>query len=331
MVYPLGPALEPCPGRDQEVGLKKLKVSHIAKAVLGRAAHPGHLWRAVNLQRNRKRDSRSLEDIQLKLFSELLPSDFLHFGFFENPDVLPEEMALNHVVQAQNRYAELLLDHVTDSASPVLDVGCGMGGLCRMLLERGMTPVALTPDRLQVGYLGNKYPGVRVIHGKFEQISESEQARIYGTVITSESLQYLKLDRALPVLDRMLKPGGRWIASDFFYRNPTNERSCPVWGDFTARLAATGWKITYQHDITQHVLPTLKFVHMWATRFGIPLMKFTFHKLRRKQPGLHHILHDALSSLEEFAEHGIEQVDAVAFAQKHQYMLLVMERANSAP
>jgi cyclopropane fatty-acyl-phospholipid synthase-like methyltransferase len=310
--------------------LQKLKASHIAKAVLGRAAHPGHLWRAVNLQRNRKRDSRSLEDTQLKLFSELLPSDFLHFGFFENPDLLPEDMALNDVVRAQNRYAELLLNYVTDSASPVLDVGCGMGGLCRMLLERGMTPVALTPDRLQVGYLSSKYPGVRVIHSKFEQISENEQGGSYGTVITSESLQYLKLDRALPLLDRVLKAGGKWIACDFFYRNPTNEKSCHVWGEFTARLAAAGWKFTHQQDITQHVLPTLKFVHMWAKRFGIPLMKFSFHKLRRKQPGLHHILHDALTSLETFAEHGIRLVDAADFAQKHQYMLLVMERTNSA-
>jgi cyclopropane fatty-acyl-phospholipid synthase-like methyltransferase len=326
-VYPCGWAL---PALHQEVRLKKLKASHLAKAVLGRAAHPGHLWRAVNLQRNRKRDSRSLEDTQLKLFSELLPSDFLHFGYFENPNVLPEDMALSHVVQAQNRYAELLLDHVTDSASPVLDVGCGMGGLCRMLMERGMTPVALTPDRLQVGYLSSKYPGVRIIHGKFEHISENEQAGTYGTIITSESLQYLKLDRALPVLDRVLKPGGKWIACDFFYRDSTIERSCHVWGEFTARLGATGWKVAYQRDITQHVLPTLKFVHMWATRFGIPLMKFTFHKLRRKQPGLHHILHDAFSSLEEFAEHGIAQVDAAAFAQKHQYMLVVMERAGSA-
>src|SRR5882724_2589711 len=97
---------------EPESRLKKLKASHLAKAVLGRAAHPGHVWRAVNLHRTRKRDSRSLEDTQLKLFTEMIPGDFLHFGFFDKPDVLPEDMALNDVVRAQNRYAQLLLSHV---------------------------------------------------------------------------------------------------------------------------------------------------------------------------------------------------------------------------
>jgi cyclopropane fatty-acyl-phospholipid synthase-like methyltransferase len=308
--------------------LKKLKASHLAKAVLGRAVHPGHLLKAVNLQRHRKRDSRSLEDTQLKLFSEVLPSDFLHFGYFEKPDVLPEDMALNDVVRAQNRYAELLLEHVSDTQSKVLDVGCGMGGLCRMLLDRGITPVAVTPDRLQVGYVSGKYPSVRVIHSKFEKLPEAEHRPDYGTLITSESLQYLKLDQALPLIDKMLKPGGKWIACDFFYRDPTTDKSFHVWDEFKARLAATGWKITFQQDITPNVLPTLKFVHMWATRFGIPLMKFAFHKFRRKQPGLHHILQGAMASLEEFAAHGIGQVDAAAFALKHQYMLMVMERES---
>jgi cyclopropane fatty-acyl-phospholipid synthase-like methyltransferase len=317
------------PGMHRENPSKKLKASHIAKAVLGRAVHPGHLWRAFNFQRNRKRDSRSLEDTQLKLFSELLPGDFLHFGYFENPDVSPADMSLNDVVRAQDRYAELLLEHATDAASPVLDVGCGMGGLCRMLMARGMNPVAITPDRLQVGYVRHKYPQVRVIHGKFEQIPESEQAGQYGTVITSESLQYLKLDRALPLLDKVLKPGGKWIACDFFYREPTNEKSCHVWSEFTDKIAAAGWKITYEREITQYVLPTLQLAHMLATRFGIPLMSFAFHKFRRKQPGLHYIFDEALTRLDEAAADGVRQLDAAAFARKHQYMRLVMERANS--
>lgn len=315
---------------DREVWLKKLKASHLAKAVLGRAAHPGHLWRAVNLHRTRKRDSRSMEDTQLKLFNEMIPGDFLHFGFFDKPHVLPEDMALNDIVRAQNRYADLLLKHVTDTASPVLDVGCGMGGLCKILLERGLTPVALTPDRLQASYVLGKYPGVHVIHSKFEKIPENERTRDYGTIITSESLQYLKLDRSLPLLDKMLKPGGKWIACDFFYRESSTEKSCHVWGEFVEKLAATGWKITYQQDITENVLPTLKLVHMLATRFGLPLMHFAFHRFRKKQPGVHHILQKALLSVEDFAAHGVSHVDAAAFAKKHQYMLLVMEREKSA-
>jgi len=47
----------------------------------------------------------------------------------------------------------LILDLVRGVDSPVLDVGCGMGGLCRMLKARGHAPIALTPDRLQAAHV----------------------------------------------------------------------------------------------------------------------------------------------------------------------------------
>ena len=307
---------------------QKIKASQVAKTVLSRVVHPKHVVQAIQLQRNRKRASRSLEDVQLKLFSQVLPSDFLHFGFFENPDIAPEDMTLNSVVEAQTRYAHLLLDLIEDRDSPVMDVGCGMGGLCRMLLERGQSPIAVTPDRVQVKNIQEKYPSVPVIGSKFEQIDASQYEQMFGTVITSESLQYLKLDKALPLLNRILKKGGKWIACDFFYREPTHEKSCHVWDEFVSKVKAEGWAITFQRDITAHAAPTLRFVHMWATRFGIPLMHFAFHKFQKKQPGLHHLLHDALQSLESLANHGIGLIDPAAFVSKHQYMLLTLERAK---
>jgi len=87
--------------------LAKLKASTVVKSALSRAVHPGHLWRAAQLQRHRKRDSRSHDDVQLKLYSEMLPSDFLHYGYFDDVNRAPEDMSLNEIVVAQNRYADL--------------------------------------------------------------------------------------------------------------------------------------------------------------------------------------------------------------------------------
>ena len=307
--------------------MRKLKASTVAQSVAKRLVHPGHLIRAVKLQRARKRTKVAFADAELALFAQIMPTGFLHFGYFDDVDRCPEEMSLAEVRRAQIRYAEVLLEHAHDRSAPVLDIGCGMGGLCRMLGERGFSPVALTPDRIQAEHIRRTYPHVPIIESKFERLPEPDAHEgKYGTVFTSESLQYLKLDAALPLMTRILKPHGTWIACDFFATAEGGARGGHPWEEFERRLADQGWEIAYQRDITANILPTLKFIHMWASEFGLPLMQFGLHKLRTKSPGLHYVLEDVLEKLDGVIEDNLKVVDPADFAAKKKYMLLVMKR-----
>jgi cyclopropane fatty-acyl-phospholipid synthase-like methyltransferase len=306
---------------------RKLKWTTVAGGVAKRALNPKQVVTAVKLQMKRKAHRHVYDDAQLALYAKVLPTEFLHFGFFDKPDLKPEDTALSDVVRAQNRYAELVLEQAGDPAHPVLDIGCGMGGLCRMLLAKNYTPTALTPDRLQVAHVQATLPGIKVIRGKLEDLKTAGMEHTFGTLITAESLQYLKLAKALPVLSTLIRPGGRWVACDFFHSHPSEDRACHVWDDFVSKLTESGWKLAYQRDITPHVLPTLAYIHMWATRFGIPLMDFAFLRLRRKQPALHHMLAGALEQLTDLAQKNIDVIDPHQFAAGKKYMLLAMERA----
>jgi cyclopropane fatty-acyl-phospholipid synthase-like methyltransferase len=308
-------------------GGRKLKWTDFAGSFLGRAINPVQWVRAVRLHRGRKAHRHTFDDAQLALYSKILPSDFLHYGYFEDTQLRPEEMSLSDVARAQTRYAELLLEWVSDREHPVLDVGCGMGGLSRMLRDREFKPVALTPDRLQAAHVGATLPGVPVMRCKFEALAADAHRQEFGTIITSESLQYLKLAQALPILETILRPGGRWVACDYFQINPSADRSCHVWDDFAQQVAAAGWKFTVQRDITAHVLPMLGYIHMWATRFGVPLMQFAFLRLRRKQPAVHHLAGGVLEMLEDLAARNIALIDPAQFAQSKRYMLCALERA----
>ena len=298
----------------------------ILLALLGRVLNPLDLFRALRLQWNRKAHKHAYDDAQLALYSKILPGDFLHFGYFDQPDVPPEEMRLADITRAQQRYADLLIERVGNPNQPVLDVGCGMGGLSRMLLARGYTPVALTPDRLQVTHIKATIP-IDVIAKKFERLDPAGYLRRFGTIYTSESLQYLKLDQSLPILESILAPGGQWIVCDYFRLQRSSDRSCHVWSEFTEKVAAAGWKISLERDITPHVLPTLAYINMWASRFGVPFMQFGFLRLRRKNPGLHHLAARALASLENLVRENIAVIDPECFAREKRYMLLVLERA----
>ena len=208
--------------------------------------HPVHLFHAIKLQIGRRWEEQARDDPQLKLFSGLLPGDFLHYGYFDEPSVPPEELSLNDIARAQLRYAHLVTDRVVDRASPVLDIGCGMGGLIRILRERRFSPVGLTPDRRQLDYIRDTYQDVPVIAGKFEEIPVEGNAGRYGTAITAESLQYLELDRTLPLLDAILKPGGRRVACDYFRKNTALDKSGHEWADFVTRLTKYASKIIYK-------------------------------------------------------------------------------------
>ena len=326
LVHPYTTSAAPAPSHHKPKR-EKLRWTTFAGSFLGRALSPGHLVKAARLQKGRKAHRHTYDDAQLALYSQILPSDFLHYGYFDDPSRRPEEISLSDVTRAQTRYAELLLELAGDPAAPVLDIGCGMGGLCRMLKMRGFAPTALTPDRLQASHVKSTMPDVPVIRCKLEDLPAETHRGQFGTIITSESLQYLKLPRALPILQTVLRPGGRWIGCDYFHSGPSDDRSCHVWDEFVSQATAAGWRITSQREITPHILPTLAFIHMWATRFGTPLMQFAFLRLRRKQPAIHHLAGGVLELLEKLAEKNISLIDPAQFAAGKQYMLFALERA----
>jgi MPBQ/MSBQ methyltransferase len=308
--------------------MRKLSAGSLAKGIASRLFWPGHLWTAFSLHWNRKANRRKFDDTRLALYSQILPSDFLHYGFFDDVNQAPEEMSLHDITRAQSRYAELLIDLAGDKADPVLDIGCGMGGLSRMLKDRGYAPTALTPDRMQAAHVLKNIPDVPVLRMKLEKMPAADYAGKFGTVFTAESLQYLKLDQALPILQTILKPGGKWVACDYFLARPSTDPTCHNWEMFNHRLEEAGWRITYERDITPNVLPTLGFLHMLSTRFGMPILGFVTLRLKRKQPGIHHLVEKAIDQLQGVADDNIALINPIEFAKDRKYMMLVMERIS---
>ena len=307
--------------------VRKIVMKDMILSLLGRALNPLHLFKAARLQWNRRANRHAFVDAQLALVNKVLPSDFLHYGYFDNPDCQPEDMKLSDISRAQHRYADLLIEQIANPTDPVLDVGCGMGGISRMLHSRGFSPTALTPDRLQASHIAHTQPDVPVLRCKLERLPVAEHKQKYGTVLTSESLQYLRLEQALPIIDAVLKPGGRWIASDYFQRHPSDDDTCHNWEEFQSLLPRRGWRITHQRDITKNVIPMLSYVNMWAEHAGKPLAHMTVLRLQRKQPGLHYLLEGVIDQLNNTMNNNFLRIDPAWFQRHRLYMMLVIERA----
>lgn len=309
--------------------MSKPQIGKFVRPVIKRAVNPLALMKAAKLQWQRQPSRNRLDDAQLDLYSKVLPGEYLHYGYFENVDRQPGDISLNEIVNAQRRYTELLVNLANpDRSQPVLDVGCGVGGMIRLLRDRGFSPVALSPARGQVAAVEEKFPGTPTILSKFEDIDLAAHQQRYSTVFTSESLQYLRLPRALPVMKSILMPGGTWVACDYFNRAAGNPaRRLPAWPDFCELMQKEGWRMTHQQDITANVVPTLRYIYMWATRLGPPIIQYMQLKLQRKHPGLHHLLEGMGPVIQETVDENLLNICPEHFREKKQYMLFSLQRA----
>jgi hypothetical protein len=170
------------------------------------------------------------------------------------------------------------------------------------------------------------FPAVPLIEGRLEKIPLPEFRHAFGTVITSESFQYMKLGEALDVIQQILKPGGRWILCDYFRTSAAARESGHLWTDFTAAIEVRGWHIVSQQDITANVLPSIAFAHMFGQRFGLPAAQFAADRLERKRPALNFLLQDVIGKLRGNLQSQLDVVDPVIFAREKKYMTLVIEQ-----
>ena len=308
----------------------RIKASWVLKELFVRTLGPSHIVDRMRLRRAHRKTPTVRANSQLDLYSRMLPGDFLHYGYFEDPDVPADSLSFDALHDAQLRYAEKLLDLITASDAPVLDVGCGMGGLLGMLRDRGHTALGLTPDEYQMAHIRSAYPDVPVLNCRFEDTPVEDYRGYFGTVVHSESIQYMRPDCVFRVMKEILAPGGTWIVSDYFRLGEAGERSGWQWDQFEDRLVEHGFQVVHSEDVTRNVLPTLAFAHNLGSRIGLPAYDFASDKLRVKKPGLHYIVQNVAERGREAVLKNLSVIDPERFARTKRYMLMSMTRPKTA-
>ncbi len=289
--------------------------------------NPLKLWRAFRYQRQQKKANRKGDDLQLNLYARILRNDMLHWGYFEDPGREPDTLSIRDFEEAQNRYAEMILDGLPPGEEPILDVGCGMGGLAAMIRQHGHRVELLSPNPRQKAYIMGKHPDWTFHHCRYEDFEPRQK---YGTVINAESLQYIRLDQALDKTARLLAPGGRWIITDYFrLTSEGRNKSGHLLEDFRRMVKEQGWSVSLERDITAHVLPTIQLATLYARRFLLPLMDFGFEKLQVKKPWLYYMLRDFRTRAEQKTHKEMAGIDPEQFLREKKYMLFVLERPSA--
>lgn len=295
-------------------------------SILTTLLNPIEWVRAYRFHQQNAKFDKSSYDLELYLYSKILTNDMLHYGYFEDINVKPESISLQLLEEAQIRYAQNIVEQIRDDKNLVLDVGCGMGGLAKMMLDKELNVEVLTPNKNQIEHISHKYPQLKRYHCKFEHIVTDSR---YGTIINSESLQYIALDDAFAHVEKLLLPDGRWIIVDYFRINETGiNKSGHLLTTFYQKCQLNGWEIVFEQDITKNVVPTIAFVNMYAERFLQPLKHFAFEKLRFKKAWLFYLVKGLRKNIDEKIQKEKASIDPVMFLSEKKYVLFVLTRKN---
>ncbi len=286
--------------------------------------NPARIIRAIKFHRKQKKYCKVSHDMELRLYAEMLSNDMLHYGYFEDVDTEPEKLSFNDVENAQIRYAEKLISHMHDKFLPVLDIGCGIGGIANLIHKHGYQVEVLTPNIGQITYVRKNYPDLPSHNLKFEDFRTEKK---YGTLLNAESFQYIDMKKAFEKAGEIIAPEGRWVIADYFsIQQFPDKKYQKKFEEFEKMVGEHGWKIIYQEDITFHVLPTLKFANMYVTRIVNPLLLYLEDKLLVKLAWLHHLTREIRDKLSKKLTKEFSKLDTAAFISEKKYMILVLTK-----
>jgi len=286
--------------------------------------NPIQLIKAYRFHKNQKKHIKSSQDLELKLYSKIIKTDMLHYGYFDNIDIEPDSISIKDLENAQMKYIDIIIEQISNKDKNILDVGCGMGGLSKVLLNNNLEVEALTPDTNQKKYIESKYPNLILHHMKFEDFKSNEK---FGTIINSESIQYIDLDTAFESVSQLLIENGQWIVTDYFRKNESGiNKSGHLHKDFLSKIEKYNWKIVHKQDMTLNALPTLKFAITFIERFLNPLTFFINDKIQYKLPWLFYLTKELRESFSKKSKKELAALDPKKFLNEKKYMLYVLEK-----
>ncbi len=236
------------------------------------------------MPKKRKVDFKEIGlDVGLILAKQFYKTEYLHYGYWT--DEL--EVDAGNVYQAQENYANLILEHIPDGVKSILDVGCGAGKFAEKLLDAGYEVDCVSPSpnltRHVKALIGDRS---RIFECGYEDLNTD---RRYDMILFSESFQYIPVKSSLPQSIRFLNPKGFILICDFFRKDV--EGTSPIGGghdlkEFYDYVSTLELDLIEDMDITKETAPSIDIVDDFLTQTAVPIYNLIFYALENNFPRL---------------------------------------------
>jgi SAM-dependent methyltransferase len=251
-------------------------------------------------------------DTGLRFLHSVLGLEHLSYGLWED-----EELTLDGLRTAQDRYANHLVELIPSDVRRVLDVGCGTGSTALRMIERGLDVEGLAPDP----YLGEVFPQRtgRPFHlCRFELFRPIEP---FDLIFMSESAQYVMLDQLFRRV-MLQNPGAYLLIADYFRISPGGApfgRSGHLLDEFLDESEQWQFELLHREDITERVAPTLELARTLGERFVVPTVELLDDAMVSRRPLLWKVGGPLARRMAKPWRKRIRRFDAAAFVRAYRY------------
>ena len=271
-------------------------------------------------------------DHVLKLYSETIRSDYLHYGFWGEPNSVEiESITLQEIKNAQDRYIEHLASFIPNEVNSILDVGCGIGGNAEYLINQGYVVETLSPDDFQKSTIAEKFNNQMTFHHcKFEKFQSEKQ---YDLILESESACYIRINKGFEKAQETLRAGGYLLASDYFvhFRDDSKNlhlRSSHDMEKYLSSAKAHGFELIREYDQTDNTMPTLDYGKYFIERFINPTIEYSVHSAKKNYPKTAALIGRLVAPKLEAKTNQLDLLDSTLFRKYRKYMIYLFQKQN---
>ncbi len=208
-------------------------------------------------------------------------SDDLHYGLWtDDLPVIPD-----NIRKAQDQHSALLLKTIPQDVKHILDVGCGAGALAKRLVDQGYDVECVSPSGPLTAEARKKLGTDFCIYEMpFEAVETDKK---YDMVMFSESYQYIKLERSIEQVSKLLRPGGYLMICDFFRRSA--EERGPIRGghkiqEFEQVICNYPLTKKVDQDITKETARNYDLMNNFLNEVGVPIWDLAFRYCTANYP-----------------------------------------------
>ena len=264
-------------------------------------------------------------DIGLAIGRFFLNTEDLHYGYWPNG----KEANIQNLAKAQENHSQFIIDHIPKKTKSILDVGSGSGNLALKLLNLGYAVDCVIPSEFLAKQVAEKLGERSKIHiCGFEKVDDYKK---FDLILFSESFQYIKLEKSLNKIVKMLNSSGSLLICDFFRRNIPGKSPMGgghSWNGFLEAVSKHSLNLDVDTDITEETAPTIDLLAQFNTNVLSPISEMSGEYLLDHYPKITKLFRwkfkKRLEKIHNIYLSG--NVNGESFKQFKEYHLLIYEK-----
>ncbi len=266
--------------------------------------------------------AKKTNDRALRFYNEVLGLERLHYGLWQ----LEDDLTLDNLKAAQQRYEDLLTGSIPADAKVILDVGCGTGVMAAKLKSMGYEVAGMTPDIHQKELI----EATAAIDLHFCKFEDFQPPRSFDCIIMSESAQYIPLPKLFDVAAKALSGGGYLMVCDYFVLNHARGIMAKSGHNLDAFMEAAGrhgFNLLESRDITSETAKTLEMADSFCDR-ALLALDIATEKIRNRYPGLTRLALRLLRGKIAKLNDERRLIDAESFKANKRYQFFLFQRTG---